>query len=51
MSSALLAVLLILSAAPADPPATLKGVLLEQLKTTHDQEGLVRLGQGGRRGR
>ena len=38
MSSALLAVLLILSAAPADPPATLKGVLLEQLKTTHDQK-------------
>ena len=38
MPSALLAVLLILSAAPADPPATLKGVLLEQLKTTHDQK-------------
>ena len=38
MSSALLAVLLILSAAPADPPATLKGVLLEQLKTTHDKK-------------
>jgi len=38
MSSALLAVLLTLSAAPADPPATLKGVLLEQLKTTHDQK-------------
>ena len=38
MSSALLAVLLILSAAPADPPTTLKGVLLEQLKTTHDQK-------------
>ena len=38
MSSALLAVLLTLSAAPADPPTTLKGVLLEQLKTTHDQK-------------
>ena len=38
MSSTLLAVLLTLSAAPADPPATLKGVLLEQLKTTHDQK-------------
>ena len=38
MSSALLAVLLTLSAAPADPPTTLKGVLLEQLKTSHDQK-------------
>jgi len=38
MSSALLAVLLTLSSAPADPPATLKGVLLEQLKTTHNQK-------------
>ena len=38
MSSALLVVLLTLSAAPADPPTTLKGVLLEQLKTTHDQK-------------
>jgi uncharacterized damage-inducible protein DinB len=38
MPVALLAVLLTLSGAPADPPATLKGVLLEQLKTTHDQK-------------
>jgi uncharacterized damage-inducible protein DinB len=36
MSSMLLAVLLSLSAAPADPPTTLKGVLLEQLQTTHN---------------
>jgi uncharacterized damage-inducible protein DinB len=38
MPIALLTVLLTLSGAPADPPATLKGVLLEQLKTTHDQK-------------
>ena len=38
MHVSLLAVLLTLSGAPADPPATLKGVLLEQLKTTHDQK-------------
>jgi uncharacterized damage-inducible protein DinB len=38
MSSMLLAVFLSLSAAPADPPTTLKGVLLEQLQTTHNKK-------------
>ena len=38
MSSMLLAALLTLSAAPADPPTTLKGVLLEQLQTTHNKK-------------